>query len=79
MADLEFYKSSEIDLLLGAEKFFDLIRIGRIKNSKTQPTWQKTILGWIASGNLIAEDQKHKKIICGLAVSEQLNISFTRF
>ncbi|XP_024868250.1 uncharacterized protein LOC112452343 [Temnothorax curvispinosus] len=79
LADPEFYKSSKVDLLLGAEIFFDLMCIGKIKNSKTQPTWQKTILGWIASGNLIVEDQKHKKTICGLALNEQLNLSLTRF
>ncbi|XP_071648481.1 uncharacterized protein [Temnothorax longispinosus] len=45
LADPEFYKSSKVDLLLGAEIFFDLMYISKIKNSKTQPTWQKTILG----------------------------------
>jgi len=45
LADPEFYKSSRMDLLVEAEIFFDLMCVGRIKDSETQSTWQKTLLG----------------------------------
>jgi len=35
LTDTEFYKSSRIDLHLGADLFFDLMCIGRIKTSRT--------------------------------------------
>jgi len=79
LADPEFYKSSRVDLLIGAEIFFDLMCVGRIKKSETQPTWQKTLLGWIASGKLVATDYGKKKTVCGLIVNEQLKAELTRF
>ncbi|XP_018368526.1 PREDICTED: uncharacterized protein LOC108764680 [Trachymyrmex cornetzi] len=79
LADPEFYKSSVVDLLLGAEIFFDLMCVGRIKISRTQPTWQKTLLGWIASGSLTSEDPRDKGVVCNLAVYEELNANLARF
>lgn len=79
LADPEFHKSSEIDLLLGAEIFFDLMCIGRIKISKNQPTWQKTLLGWIASGNVITTNYQQKGTVCGLSINDQLNVNLARF
>lgn len=52
LADPQFNQPSRIDLLLGADVFFDLLCIGRMKLADNQPTWQKTRLGWIVSGGL---------------------------
>lgn len=77
MADSEFYKSTGVDLLLDAEIFFDIMCAGRIKRSTAQPTWQNTLFGWIASGNLLTEERKQQNIICHLSV-EQLNSDLNR-
>jgi len=53
--------------------------VGRIKGLETQPTWQKTLLGWIISGNLVATDHRQKNTVCGLVVNEQLNVDLTKF
>ncbi|XP_037929892.1 uncharacterized protein LOC119664680 [Teleopsis dalmanni] len=50
LADPYFYKSQRIDLLLGAETFFELLSVGQIKQSPNLPTLQKTLLGWTVSG-----------------------------
>uniref|UniRef100_A0A0K8UIW6 Uncharacterized protein n=1 Tax=Bactrocera latifrons TaxID=174628 RepID=A0A0K8UIW6_BACLA len=50
LAGPEFHKSKKVDILLGAETFFDLLAVGQIKNGPNQPTLQKTLLGWIVSG-----------------------------
>src|SRR5437588_10927641 len=50
LADPEFHKSQKVDMLIGAEIYFDLICIGQIKSTKDCPTLQKTQLGWIVSG-----------------------------
>ncbi|XP_011859294.1 PREDICTED: uncharacterized protein LOC105556792 [Vollenhovia emeryi] len=50
LADPQFDQPSRIDLLLGAEIFFDLLCIGRLKLADNQPSWQKTLLGWILDG-----------------------------
>lgn len=79
LADPEFCRSSKVDLLLGAEIFFDLMCVGRIKLSPTQPTWQKTLLGWIASGSLVTATPSQNGTICSLATNEQLNANLSRF
>ncbi|XP_037931322.1 uncharacterized protein LOC119666116 [Teleopsis dalmanni] len=50
LADPYFYKSQRIDLLLGAETFFELLSVGQIKQSPNLPTLQKTLLGWTVFG-----------------------------
>lgn len=45
LTDSGFYETNKIDLLLGAEIFFNLMCISRVKGSSEQPTWQKTLLG----------------------------------
>ncbi len=54
LADPEFQKSQKIDMLLGAETFFDLLAVGQIKSGPNQPTLQKTLLGWIVSGKYVS-------------------------
>ncbi|XP_018361212.1 PREDICTED: uncharacterized protein LOC108759963 [Trachymyrmex cornetzi] len=78
LADPQFNQPSRIDLLLGAEVFFDLLCIGRMKLADNQPTWQKTRLGWIVSDGL-ATMQNPKVITCSLSVNEQLNSNLTKF
>lgn len=45
LADPNFHEPSQIDLLLGAEIFFDMMCNEKIKLFKSQPTWQNTLLG----------------------------------
>lgn len=52
LADPKFNVSSKIDILIGAEAFWNLICIGQIRASDKHPTLQKTRLGWILAGNL---------------------------
>ena len=79
LADPNFDKASRVDLLLGAEIFFDIMCIGRIKISKTQPTWQKTLLGWVVSGNCPVTMSKQLNTVCNLAITEELNTNIARF
>jgi len=51
LADPDFNKSGKVDLLLGADIFFNLLSSGRIRLGKNMPTLQKTLLGWIVSCN----------------------------
>jgi Putative peptidase (DUF1758)./Protein of unknown function (DUF1759). len=53
LADDRFNEPREIDLLLGAEVFWDLILEGQIKtDGKRSPILQNTKLGWVLSGFL---------------------------
>ncbi|XP_036148006.1 uncharacterized protein LOC118647346 [Monomorium pharaonis] len=50
LADPQFHVSADVDALIGADLFWDLICIGQIKASQSHPTLQKTRLGWILAG-----------------------------
>lgn len=45
LADPEFHKPARIDLLLGAEAFFDFLCVGQIELSAELPSIQKTLFG----------------------------------
>lgn len=47
LADPQFNVSAEVDILISADLFWDLLCIGQIKSSLKHPTLQKTRLGWI--------------------------------
>ncbi|XP_055909426.1 uncharacterized protein LOC129944194 [Eupeodes corollae] len=50
LADESFNQPSQIDMLVGAEAFFDLLETGQVKLGEGLPHLQKTALGWIVSG-----------------------------
>ncbi|XP_052567476.1 uncharacterized protein LOC128093775 [Culex pipiens pallens] len=50
LADPKFYDPCRIDLLIGAEMFFELIQEGKIRMSAELPLLQESLLGWLVSG-----------------------------
>lgn len=51
LADPEYFKSNYVDMLLGAEIFFELLLNGKVKQNNSI-TLQNSELGWIISGPL---------------------------
>ncbi|XP_055643830.1 uncharacterized protein LOC129780015 [Toxorhynchites rutilus septentrionalis] len=52
LADPQFFASSTIDLIIGAEYYMDLLRERRRKAAMEGPTLQDTVFGWIVSGRI---------------------------
>lgn len=50
LADPTFHRSSQINLLIDAELFYNLLCVGQIRQGSQISTLQKTHLGWIISG-----------------------------
>ncbi|CAG9136384.1 unnamed protein product [Plutella xylostella] len=50
LADPTFYKPGAIDLLIGAELFYDTLQAGHIKLGPNMPHLIQTTLGWVVSG-----------------------------
>ena len=50
LADPFFHESRRIDILIGAELFFELMSVGQIRLGKGLPTLQKTLFGWVIAG-----------------------------
>ncbi|KAH8292663.1 hypothetical protein KR054_008822, partial [Drosophila jambulina] len=57
LADPYFYKSQKIDMLIGAESFFELLAVGQIRQGPDYPTLQKTLLGWVVSGRFSCSEE----------------------
>nr|XP_022909145.1 uncharacterized protein LOC111420399 [Onthophagus taurus] len=72
LADPNFCEPSQIDLLLGAGIFAQLVSIGQIKLGSGLPTLQKSVLGWIVSGPVaICNLNVHNpKIHCSLTIDK---------
>lgn len=70
LADPYFHKSHRIDILLGAETFFELLSVGQVRLGNGLPTLQKTLLGWIISGRYNPSIQTQNKF-CHLATYKE--------
>lgn len=69
LADPDFYESKDVDLLIAAEIFYDLLLNDRI-HEEGNPTLHNTRLDLIVSGT-ITQDFKKTKPVCNLAERNQ--------
>lgn len=63
LADPNFNQPGHIDVLLGAEFFYQVLSIGQIKISDHLPTLQNTVFGWVVSGK-VDEIQNRSATCC---------------
>ncbi|XP_018357524.1 PREDICTED: uncharacterized protein LOC108757561 [Trachymyrmex cornetzi] len=68
LADSEFHQSTDIDILLGAETFWNTLCVGQIKESLDHPLLQKTLFGWVIGGKYPSGSVQQKTIQCNVAV-----------
>ena len=81
LADPSFHVPAGVDALLGAEIFYELLCIGRIRIEKQNAAWQKTLLGWILTGKTDEiRDSKYKSgNLQALVTVEQVNKKIAQF
>jgi len=78
LADPQFQVPADVDILLGAETFWQLMCIGQIRTYKNQPILQKTQLGWVIGGKIYNLKPSHLRI-CNLSVNKKLNETVRKF
>ncbi|ERL87422.1 hypothetical protein D910_04816 [Dendroctonus ponderosae] len=82
LADENFNIPKKIDLLLGAEIFYDLLESGKIKLEPHAITLRQTCLGWIFTGSLNLTNSDTKKVRCNFSTkvtNRALQDSLTKF
>ncbi|XP_058840818.1 uncharacterized protein LOC131696289 [Topomyia yanbarensis] len=83
LADPKFHEPSRIDMLIGAEIFFELIQEGKITLSTDLPMFQDSLLGWLVSGSVTSSTAtntvKMYQAISQQTNDEQLNELLKRF
>lgn len=56
LADPTFFEPSHIDMLIGAEAFYDMLLSGKVKLSAELPILQESVLGWLVSGRVAGSE-----------------------
>ena len=79
LADPQFSQPGDIDLLIGAELFFDLLCEGRFKICDSTPTLQNTVFGWIISGKIKVNQKANSTSVCHLSTHHDINKIMQRF
>jgi len=59
LADEQFDQPGSIDLLIGADLFYEMLRSGRRTRPDNYPVLQETVLGWTLSGRTPASTTQH--------------------
>ncbi|KAJ8910202.1 hypothetical protein NQ315_014373 [Exocentrus adspersus] len=68
LADPSFNISAKIDMLIGADTFWNLLCIGQIKLGKNAPILQKICLGRVVSGPIYLDKKSKLNTVCNLTV-----------
>ncbi|XP_062704057.1 uncharacterized protein LOC134286461 [Aedes albopictus] len=79
LADPEFYRTSEIDMIIGAEYYLDLLQDGRFRLNEDGPTFQNTVFGWIVSGRISNSTLSAPATTTTLCSTSELQEQLTRF
>lgn len=78
LADPNFHLPSEVDMLLGAEVFFDVISSNQIRLGHSKPILQDSKLGWLVAGPLYSHHhKKHNVVHCNF--TKEISDSLTKF
>ncbi|KAF9807423.1 hypothetical protein SFRURICE_005381 [Spodoptera frugiperda] len=75
LADPQFYVPSSIDILVGAEVFWNVIGTNRIELGKSMPTLFESKLGWLLSG--VITQRNSSSHLCLLADNLQADLDQT--
>ncbi|ENN73902.1 hypothetical protein YQE_09501, partial [Dendroctonus ponderosae] len=78
LADPSIDQPNSIDILIGIDKFWDLLSTGQIKLGKNLTVIQKTHLGWVISGPITTHCNSFK-VSCNPNTSETLDVTLTKF
>ncbi|KYN30177.1 hypothetical protein ALC57_00365 [Trachymyrmex cornetzi] len=78
LADEEYYKPGVIEVLIGADTFWQILQDDHIDLLPGQPRIQSTSLGWILGGRL-ENKIDGGRIACNLLTNEELSQQLERF
>lgn len=79
LADPTFCTSGPVDMLIGADSFWDLLCVGQIKLGPNGPFLQKSKLGWIVSGKVARLNNLEGTTVCNFVKTEQIDRQLSRF
>ncbi|XP_018373062.1 PREDICTED: uncharacterized protein LOC108767595 [Trachymyrmex cornetzi] len=82
LAEPTFHKPQDVEILLGATVFWEVLGTDRIQLGTKQPILQATKLGWLIWGQLrsyVESRTRNCHSVCGLVRNEELQSQLERF
>ncbi|KAG5876625.1 hypothetical protein JTB14_016162 [Gonioctena quinquepunctata] len=79
LADHNFDEPAPIDLLIGADTFWELLFIDQVKLGDGLPTLQETKLGCLVSGPLYLKEQHFTIHFCSVSMKSSLDSQVAKF
>lgn len=79
LADPLFSHPEEVEILLGANYFWDVLLPGRVHLGPNMPILHNTKFGWILSGPLPFVTSRQESFFCKTATEQNINESLQRF
>lgn len=77
LADPSYHTPGNIDILLGASIFWNLLCNEQLHHSPKLSVLQKTVLGWIISGTMEPLYKDSMKMYCGMSVNQFTHVVMT--
>ncbi|KAL0860231.1 hypothetical protein ABMA27_010538 [Loxostege sticticalis] len=74
LADISFYKRGEVDIIIGAELFYNLLCLGQHRLGDGLPILQRTRLGWVVSG-CVPVVNKEQRVRCNFIQNSTILLS----
>ncbi|XP_065091044.1 uncharacterized protein LOC135712003 [Ochlerotatus camptorhynchus] len=80
VTDPLFYAPGEIDMIIGNEIFFDLVKKGRLQIENSAVTLAETEFGWIVGGSVLSRRGAPRARLCQFGKQEEiLNETMVKF
>ncbi|XP_061724952.1 uncharacterized protein LOC133530899 isoform X1 [Cydia pomonella] len=82
LADPNFHEPSEVQMLLGAELFWECLTYNHISLGKKKPVLVETTLGWLVAGSIHTQNSKQKQpytVHCNLINNIELDAKLDKF
>ncbi|XP_055632633.1 uncharacterized protein LOC129773104 [Toxorhynchites rutilus septentrionalis] len=78
LADPDFNRSCEVDIIIGAEHYYKFLKNGRINLGDKLPSLIESDFGWVVSG-MADIDTSNPTVICSATTMESLDEKLERF
>uniref|UniRef100_A0A1B0DG74 DUF5641 domain-containing protein n=1 Tax=Phlebotomus papatasi TaxID=29031 RepID=A0A1B0DG74_PHLPP len=88
LADPHWYKNSPIDMLIGAQHFWDILKSGVVELGNDLPSLRETLFGWVIVGAVpppspsldkVPSSLSLEKVTCQVASHATLDFDLSRF
>ncbi|XP_058817777.1 uncharacterized protein LOC131681087 [Topomyia yanbarensis] len=79
LADPQFFEPGQIDMIIGAEHFFELLSEGRSNISIDGPILQNTVFGWIIAGRVSHQSRNFQPVVSLSCTTIDIHKLLTRF